>query len=111
MGLASRFRFAILAMGLLALPLGGCGRRGPLELPAGVPSGQTPAAAEAQQDRVLNDGDLSGLIQSPNQVLDTTPGAQAQQLAAKASSPVAPRPINAPPVDKRGAFLLDPLMQ
>ena len=111
MGLASRFRLAILAMGLLALPLGGCGRRGPLELPAGAPSGQTPAAAEAQQDRVLNDGDTPGLIQSPNQVLDTTPEAQTRQLAAKASSPVNPRPINAPPVEKRGTFFLDPLLQ
>ena len=111
MGLASRFRFAILAMGLLALPLGGCGRRGPLELPAGAPSGQTPAAAEAQQDRVLNDGDLPGLIQSPNQVIETTPAADAQRLSAKASTPVAPRPINAPPVEKRGTFFLDPLLQ
>ena len=110
MGHAYRFRLAILAMGLLALPLGGCGRRGPLELPAGAPSGQTPAAAESQQDRVLNDGAAPGLIQSPNQVLETTAPAQAQQLSAKASSPVAPRAINAAPVTKRGTFFLDPLL-
>ncbi len=110
MGHAHRFRLAILAMGLLAVPLGGCGRRGPLELPAAAPSGQTPAAAELQQDRVLNDGDTPGLVQSRDQVLENTQAAQAQQLAARASSPVAPRPINAPPVAKRGTFFLDPLL-
>ncbi len=111
MGHVTRFRLAFLALGLLALPLGGCGRRGPLELPAGAPSGQTPAAAEAQQDRVLNDGAAPGLIQSRDQVLEPTPAAQAQQLAARASSPVAPRAINAPPGEKRGTFFLDPLLQ
>ena len=110
MGHLLRLRPAILAAGLLARPLGGCGRRGPLELPAGAPSSQTPAAAEAQQDRVLNDGAIPGLVQSPNQVFDTTQAAEAQQLSTRTSRPVAPRPINGPPVDKRGTFFLDPLL-
>ena len=68
------------------------------------------AAAEARQARVLTDGDIPGLVQSPNQVLENTQSAQAQQLAARASSPVAPRPINAPPPPTRGTFFLDPLL-
>ena len=110
MGQVHRSRLAILAVGLLVLPLGGCGRRGPLELPAGAPSGQTPAAAEAQQDRVLNDGDAPGLVQSRDQVIESTQATQAQQLATRASGPVAPRPINGPPGEKRGTFFLDPLL-
>ncbi len=102
---------AILAVGLLALSLGGCGRRGPLELPAAsAPTSQASAATEARQDRILNDGDTPGLIQSPNQFIENTPITDAQRLAARASSPVAPRPINAPPVPPRGTFFLDPLL-
>ena len=112
MGHAHRSRLAILAFGLLALPLGGCGRRGPLESPAAPPpTAQAAAAAEVRQDTTLNDGDTPGLVQSRDQVLGDTQSAKAQQLATRAASPVAPRPINAPPGDKRGTFFLDPLLQ
>ena len=92
------------------LAVGGCGRRGPLELPPGAPNTQSPAAAEAQQARVLNDEDNPGLIQSPNQVIEASPEAKQQQLTQRSTSPVVPRPINAPPVAKRSTFFLDPLL-
>ncbi len=104
-------RPVVIPLALLALLAnGGCGRRGPLELPPGAPNTQSPAAAEAQQARVLNDEDNPGLIQSPNQVIEATPEAKQQQLTQRSASPVAPHPINAPPVEKRSTFFLDPLL-
>ena len=112
MGHAHRSRLAILTLGLLALPLGGGGRRGPLQSPAAPPpTAQAAAAAEVRQDRTLNDDDTPGLIQSPNQVIEDTQAAKAQQLAVRAASPVAPRAINAPPAPAHGTFFLDPLLQ
>ena len=101
-------RPVLIVAALLAIT--GCGRRGPLELPAGAPNTQAPAVAEAQQARVLNNEDQPGLLQSPNQVIDTSPEAKQQQLTQRSTSPVVPRPINAPPVEKRSTFFLDPLL-
>ena len=98
----------VLAASLLAIA--GCGRRGPLEVPPGAPNIQSPAAAEAQQARVLSDEDNPGLLQSPDQVIEASPEAKQQQLTQRATSPVAPRPINGPPVEKRSTFFLDPLL-
>lgn len=108
MGHASLSR--LLGIVLAGLALAGCGRRGPLELPPGAPQAQSPAAAEAQQSRVLNDQDTPGLIQNPDRAYDTAPEEKQRQLAQHAASPVVPRPINAPPAPKRNTFLLDPLL-
>ena len=92
----------------LALLVAGCGRKGPLEPPPGVPVVNVPPAAlEAQQQRVLQETDTPGLIQSPNQVYERS--AIAKLNAATAAPP--PRPINAPPVAQPSTFLLDPLVK
>lgn len=97
-----------LCAGALALLLAGCGRKGPLEPPPGGPLANVPPAAlEAQQQRVLQDTDTPGLMQSPNQVYERS--AIAKLNAATAAAP--PRPINAPPVAQPSTFLLDPLVK
>lgn len=87
--------------------LGGCGRKGPLELPAASPPSQAEAsAAAARQARVLQNGDTPGLIQSPNQFVEETAAAKQQVFVAGP----APRAINAPPETRPSRFILDPLL-
>lgn len=95
--------FALIA----ALALAGCGRRGPLELPPGAPTqAATSPSGTAAQDRVLNNEDTPGLIQSPDRVIERS-AAEKQQVFQEAP---APRPINAPPAAKPTGFFLDPLL-
>ncbi len=99
----------MLAVAVLAttLALAGCGRRGPLELPAGAPPTQAQAAADqTKQTIALQNQDTPGLLQSPNQFYDQ-PAAVKQQVFVAGP---APRAINAPPVAKPSKFLLDPLL-
>ena len=100
-------RHALIA-GALALLLAGCGRKGPLEPPPGVPQANvSPAALQAQQNRVLQDTDTPGLIQPPNYVYERS--AIAKLNSATAAPP--PRPINAPPAAQPSTFILDPLVK
>ncbi len=92
----------------LALLLAGCGRKGPLEPPPGVPQANVPPAVlQAQQQRVLQDTDSPGLIQSPNYVYERSAVAKLNS----ATSVPPPRPINAPPVREPSTFFLDPLVK
>ena len=92
----------------LALLLAGCGRKGPLEAPPGIPQANVPPAVlQAQQNRVLQDTDTPGLIQSPNQVYERS--ATAKLNSATAMPPA--RPINASPVPQPSTFFLDPLVK
>jgi predicted small lipoprotein YifL len=111
LGYVFRFRPIALAALIVPLALAGCGRRGPLELPNGAPKTQTPAAEEARQTRILNDQGAPGLIQSPNQYVETTPPEPTQpNVMSTASTPPPPRPINGPPSDRPRTFILDPLL-
>ncbi len=103
MGPSFRLGLALVAV----LAVAGCGRRGPLELPPGAPP-QTKASPSggAAQDRVLNDDDTPGLIQSPNRVIERSAAAKQQVFQEEP----APRPINAPPVRSTNGFFLDPLL-
>ena len=87
-----------------AAMLAGCGRRGALEPPPGLP--QTQATSPAAQTRVLQDMDTPGLIQSPNQVYEESAIAK---LNSAVKNPA--RPINAPAEPTRGGFFLDPLVR
>ena len=102
----SRLGVALIA----ALALAACGRRGPLELPPGAPpqavSSATSPSGTAAQDRVLNNQDTPGLIQSPNRVIERSADAK-QQVFQEAP---APPPINASPPTKPTGFILDPLL-
>ena len=105
----SRALARTLAIGasVAALALAGCGRRGPLELPASAPPTQAQAAADqTNQTIALQNKDTPGLLQSPNQVYEQSAAAKQQVFVAGP----APRAINAPPVDKPTKFLLDPLL-
>ncbi len=121
---ASRL-FVVLALASCAI-LGGCGRKGPLELPPGTPqAGQNQpktqtgaaqpttdqattspaiAAAADAQAVILNQDAPSGVIQSPNQVIKSDKSA-----AAVAAAPPKP-PINGAPTNKPKTFLLDPVL-
>ena len=88
---------------LVATGLSGCGRRGPLELPAASPAA---TQTTGQQTRLLNDSDQPGLIQSPNQVVEQTAAAKQQALATKPPAP----PINRSPEPRKNTFVLDPLL-
>ncbi len=92
------------ALCLVAPALAGCGRKGALEPPSGLP--QTQATSQAAQTRVLQDMDTPGLIQSPNQVYEESAIAK---LNSAVKNPA--RPINAPPAATPGSFLLDPLVK
>ena len=93
---------------LAALALAGCGRRGPLELPAGAPTQAkaSPSSLNAQ-DRVLNNQDTPGLIQSPNKLIERTAAQKQQDVFSEGQ---VPHPINAPPVKPANGFFLDPLL-
>lgn len=106
MGRVLSFRSAAVAC-VAALALAGCGRKGPLEPPLNAPQTQTPAAAQAEQTRVLQNTDNPGLIQSPNVVYEES--AIAKLNSATKSPPK--RPINAPPVATPNTFILDPLVK
>lgn len=97
----ARFRLGVLAL-IVAAALGGCGRKGPLELPPTVPETQTPGAAAAQTNRVSPIVDDPGLMQPPGTYYKQERSAATQNL---------PGPINAPAPPKPGRpFILDPLL-
>jgi predicted small lipoprotein YifL len=92
---------------LASTALGGCGRRGPLELPPGAPS--QPAAENTttladKQAAAFNESAPPGVLQSPNQVV------QVDKTSAQLAAQPPARAINAPPVSKPSTFLLDPLL-
>ncbi len=110
-------RGALIASGL-ALALAGCGRKGPLEPPPGVPVTSAPAIGPGGRSLVGNSSNLSqggfqdangdpGLIQSPDYVYERS--AVAKLNAATSVPP--PRPINAPPAPQPSTFFLDPLVK
>ena len=66
-------------VGLAALALAGCGRRGPLELPPGAPAVQSNAAS----NRIVDDQSPPGLIQSPNRVIERTAAEKEQHRMSK----------------------------
>ena len=93
---------------LAALALAGCGRRGPVELPPGAPQAVGGPSAQASQERLQNNDDNPGLIQSPNRVIERTAAQKQQDVFSEGQ---VPRPINAPPEPKTGkGFVLDPLL-
>ena len=102
----SRTYFAAVGIVLLVLALGGCGRRGPLELPPGSPpqAGQATSTLADNQAAAFNEGTPPGVVQPTTQVVQTT--TTSAQLAAQPPA----RPINAPPAPRTGRFILDPLL-
>ena len=98
------FNRVVLGACALAMLLAGCGRKGALEAPPGTP--QTNLSA-VQQERVLQDTDTPGLLQSPNQVYERSAVAKLNS----ASSTPPPRPINAPAAAQPSTFFLDPLVK
>ncbi len=96
-----------LAAALLAsATLGGCGRRGPLELPPGAPTPvvQNTDVLADRQAAALNENAPPGILQSPDQVV------QINRSSAELAAAKPERAINAPQVTKTGSFLLDPLL-
>ncbi len=91
---------------LLSAALGGCGRRGPLELPPGAPTStvENTTALADKQATVFNETAPPGVLQSPDQVV--TVNRTSADLAAQNPE----RAINAPQRPKTGSFLLDPLL-
>ena len=91
---------------LASAALGGCGRRGPLELPPGapVPVAENTTALADKQAAAFNDSGPPGVIQSPNQVV------QIDRSSADLAARKPERAINAPQTAKTGSFLLDPLL-
>lgn len=97
--------FALVLLGSVAL--GGCGRRGPLELPPGAPS--QPAAENTtvladKQAAAFNETAPPGVLQSPNQVV------QVDKTSAQVAAQPPERAINEPRPAKPHTFLLDPLL-
>lgn len=85
--------WAILVLGVAALALGGCGRKGPLDLPP-TASAQQPGAASGQQPvAAAADSDAERAAQPG--VFNPTYGSD--------SSPTAPK-------GKKKPFILDPLL-
>ena len=82
---------------LLAVSLGGCGRRGALEAPPGAPTTAAKAASDDEDERPTMPKD-AGLIR------DFTPG------AAPANKPKKDKAQRASPPPARGSFFLDPLL-
>lgn len=99
-------RLPLVAALACAAALAGCGRKGALEPPPGLPQARLPAPTEAQARGPLSDMDTPGLIQSPNIVYEESAIAK---LNSAVKNPA--RPINAPPEPARGGFLLDPLVR
>jgi predicted small lipoprotein YifL len=93
-------RLAIAA--LVALSLAGCGRKGPLELPAS--NAPTPPL-DALENRILPQQDSPGLIQPPNRYAEQPVGTKLDQAAQKSA-----HPINAPAAPATKPFFLDPLL-
>ena len=91
---------------MAALALAGCGRKGPLEPPPGLPQTQTPTQAQAAQTSALQNLDDPGLLQSPDIVYEQSAIAK---LNSATKNPA--RPINAPPVAQPSTFVLDPLVK
>lgn len=118
MGHLSRVYAVLLCASGLALGLSGCGRKGPLEPPPGVPQTSAPGTGANGRSLPGNATNLSeggfqdangdpSLIQSPNYVYERSAIAK---LNAAAAAPPA-RPINAPPVPQPSTFFLDPLVK
>ncbi len=97
---------ALVAILLAALALGGCGRRGPLELPPGAPTSaaENTTALADKQAAAFNDSAPPGVIQSPDQVV------QVNRTSAELAARPPERAINAPQTTHTGSFLLDPLL-
>ena len=100
-----------LIVALACVSLAGCGRKGSLEPPPGAPvSQQSNADSVARQARVFGDQDQPGLIQSPDKFYEEPASVKLEAAQRKAAAAGAPRAINAPPVEKKSTFLLDPLL-
>ena len=112
MGHAFPLRVCLVA--LACVLLASCGRKGVLEPPPGSTQsqslGQNEGQTAAQQARILSDQDTPGLIQSPNKFYEEPADVKLERAQRKAAEAGAPRPINAPPVDKARGFVLDPLL-
>jgi predicted small lipoprotein YifL len=80
--------WAIILLGLAVLALGGCGRKGPLDLPPNAASAQTPAQAPAPTDTEAEQASKPG-------VFNPSYGADAP---------------SATPRGAKKAFILDPLL-
>lgn len=91
---------------LASATLGGCGRRGPLELPPGAPTpvAENTTALADKQATAFNDSAPPGVLQSPDQVV------QVNRTSADLAAGKPERAINAPQPRKTGGFLLDPLL-
>ncbi len=105
MGRAPLARIVVVAV-IGASALAGCGRKGPLEPPPGVPQTQTPAQAQTAQTSALQTLDDPGLLQSPNIVYEQSAIAN---LNSATKNPA--RPINAAPTAQPSTFFLDPLVK
>ena len=105
MGRASLARIGFTAL-VAASALAGCGRKGPLEPPPGLPQTQTPTQAQTAQASALQNLDDPGLLQSPDIVYEQSAIAK---LNSATRNPA--RPINAPPVAQPSTFVLDPLVK
>jgi predicted small lipoprotein YifL len=86
-----RPRFALIAVGIAALALAGCGRNGPLELPPG------PATATPTARTQLTQPDGTPIPGSP------------QDTAMKTGFDAQGRPVAAQ--GEKKSFILDPLLQ
>jgi predicted small lipoprotein YifL len=97
--------FVLVLLGSVAL--GGCGRRGPLELPPGTPNQpvvENTTTLADKQAAAFGESAPPGTIQSPNQVV------QVDKTSAQLAAQPPQRAINAPPSAKPRTFLLDPLL-
>ena len=109
MGHAFSLRVCLVVLACVALT--GCGRKGMLEPPPGSQvSRQGGADAAAQQARVLGEQDQPGLIQSPDKFYEEPADVKLERAQRLAAAKGAPRAINAPPVETKSTFPLDPLL-
>jgi predicted small lipoprotein YifL len=80
----TRSGWALIFAGLVALTLGGCGRKGPLDLPPTAASAQTPVAPDTEAERAREPG-----------VFNPTYGSDSAPAAAQG---------------RKKSFVLDPLL-
>lgn len=100
------FRAAVI-LAAIALPLAGCGRRGPLEPPPGAAVSGAPLTGVPDEDRrarMFPDA----LPQTAGGALDAGPVSPQNEAPAVSTPPArAPSPAAAP---QRKPFILDPLL-